>query len=286
MLNFDLLFIVTCTSEVHIHNLLNSIVLYNKDVYLKIVLLLQNNLRIDVHNYKRKNIDIVLLYSKKQVSLSCARNMIIQYILCNQLKFDYVMFPDDDSVFDAAFFLSFKNKVRGDSLIDVYCLGTRKLYKLSRYRNNSILKAKNYEAAMSVNVCVSYKTFQGVVFFDEQLGVGAKYGAGEDSDYFIRCCLYNKRGFVYIKDLWNYHPAASLKYNAMTYSQLKMRYKTYGEGVVYMLYKHKMINAIYQCIARGILGGIVALLHFDLKLCRVRFYAVGVRLKTYVSLLK
>lgn len=286
MQNFDLLFVVTCTSKLYIHDLLYSIAKNNKSLSLKVVLLLQNNIYLDVDEYKTMHTDIALLYSEKRLSLSHARNVAIKFIAHRDIVFKYIMFPDDDSTFDSSFFSCFEKYAQGDFLIDVYCAGTHELYKPIKYSNFAILKCQDYEAAMSVNMCITYKTFKGVGLFDECLGVGAKYGAGEDSDYFIRCCLYNKQGFIYVKSLWNYHPRASEKYKVMTYLQLKQRYKTYGEGVIYMLYKHQMIPAIYLCIIKGLMGGIIALFHGDVKLFKVRLYAFIIRWRTYNYLRK
>ncbi len=52
---------------------------------------------------------------------------------------------------------------------------------------------------MSVNMIISFKTFLLVGLLDERLGAGAKYGGGEDVDYFIRSCYHSNEGFLYKK---------------------------------------------------------------------------------------
>lgn len=50
---------------------------------------------------------------------------------------------------------------------------------------NYLEKTNNYQNAMSVNMIIQYDHFIEIGFFDERMGVGAKYGAGEDGDFFL-----------------------------------------------------------------------------------------------------
>lgn len=97
---------------------------------------------------------------------------------------------------------------------------------------------------MSVNMIIQYDHFIEIGFFDERMGVGAKYGAGEDGDFFLRIC--ERFGpFVFNQHLHTFHPASDTKFATISLKALIERYKKYGEGVVFLLCKHKNISRLY-----------------------------------------
>lgn len=277
---YDLVMVVTCTSSGYIEKMIESVVENNAHIQVLIVALLQNRVRMDVKG--TEYVSIHYINSNELMSLSRARNIALDYVDEKMIKYRYVMFPDDDSSFDRFFFENFRKSVKACSLIDVYGTGTRILYKAHKMTDKQRLSIKDHVNAMSVNMIISSDVQMKVGKFDENLGVGTYYGAGEDCDYFLRC-LENGAEFYYVKDLWNYHPLNAAKLSDLPFKVLKKRYQSYGRGAVYMFLKHEMRNDAGKCILGGIGGIVISLIKFDPKMALVRGFAVKERIKTYIS---
>ena len=276
----DLVMITTCTSDSYIANMLESVTRNNKDINVEIISILQNNVKSNVES--TNNTFIHYIHLNEVISLSKARNIALKYLFSESLSYNYIMFPDDDSSFDRDFFINFKQNIKSCSLIDVYGTGTTTLYKSHNFKDGEILSLKNYKNAMSVNIIIDSDTQKKVGNFDENLGVGNYYGAGEDADYYIRC-INAGASFYYLKSLWNFHPMDSDKNNQMSLSHLIRRYRSYGRGQIYMLLKHNLKLEALKCVFSALFGSIIALFKLDLKLCLARSYAFLVRLKTFLN---
>lgn len=272
---YDLIFITTFIDHRCISDLLLSVLNFNSQLKLAVILVNQTE---KLLNYKSNAIIHFYEIKSPLVGLSAARNLAINFILNEKLVAKYVMFPDDDTTFDHCFFMNFKNVVNSNTLIDVYCRNTRKMYKQLQLKEGQIVYDIN--KAMSVNMIIKFDIFQKVGFFDEAMGVGAYYGAGEDTDYFFRCHMNTGNGFYYTRKLWNYHPASAVKYMDLSFKQLQKRYINYSRGVIYFYWKHKKPFGAVVCICKGIVGMCVSLLSGNLKLSIARFYGVLSRMKT------
>jgi hypothetical protein len=278
---FDLIFITTTQNNLNVSNLLDSIYNFNNKLNINIILLLQNSIEINQEKFQNEYTTINVITTNKKYSLSKARNICIDYIIDNGIKSKYIMFPDDDTTFDSSFFMNFKSTVTQNSLIDVYCTGTKHHYQDIKQLTDGSLTS-DYKYAMSVNMIINYEHFIDIGKFDEDMGVGAKYGAGEDGDYFLRTC--KKYGsFKVYHNLYNFHPAPDRKYEDLSLAKLIKRYKTYGEGVIYLLYKHNKPYQAIICIIYGLLGSIKScLFEFNLKLSLARICGFWYRLKCYL----
>lgn len=285
MSNYDLICVTTFVNLISIDNLLKSIILYNKNVDICVVIVAQNNNNIDSSSFTNCLVNVKVINVKSIISLSKARNIALNYILENGIKFSYLMFPDDDSSFDSVFFNHFNNKVNGNTIVDVYCENDSLLYKSNNYKCGVMLSKNNFDAVMSVNLVVDYQTVITVGLFDERMGVGTAYGSGEDIDYFIRCCTVSKRGFYYEKQLWNYHPKAEDKYKDMSLTLLLKRYKNYGCGMIFLFSKHSMYLHSVKCVFAALAGSLYSFITFNFKLSVARFYAFFVRGTLMINLL-
>lgn len=279
----DLLLLTTCIDERSIHALLESIVSCDSKVDIRMICVAQNGCRIVVPVSSRFILDV--LEVDTTIPLSQARNLAIRYIRDKGIQGRYVMFPDDDTLFDNNFFEMFESRVQGNTIIDVYGTGTNILFKQIRYKQNDRLCERDYATAMSVNMIIDYDTFAQTGYFDERLGVGAPYGSGEDVDYYIRCCRHTPAGFRYERNLYNYHPLPNDKYRTMTFRMLVKRYRNYGRGMIYLFCKHRMYFSAIKCVCSGMAGSILALFKGNFKLAGARSYAVGVRLITFLRLM-
>lgn len=267
---YDIVLISTCTSDKYINTYLSSVINSNRVLDICIVVLLQNGLKCDKITMNDK-VTIHYIYESTIVSLSRARNICLDFIKRNGINSNYIMFPDDDTTFDVHFFENFHKVVCSNMLIDVLCEGSRFPYvSFSKLKDGDLVSSHKY--AMSVNMIIKSGDVFDIGGFDESLGVGARYGAGEDGDYFIRVCK-QFGPFKYTNQLWNYHPSADSKYSQISLTRLLKRYKTYGEGVIYLLLKHKMYFEAIKCVLSGFAGAFVALFFkFNLKLSIARLY--------------
>jgi hypothetical protein len=264
--DLDLVMIVTCINDNYIIQMMESVIINNHYITVLILFINQSSLAFDFKN-SNSRVFIKEIKSKK-TSLSNSRNAGIDYLLNNSIKFQHIMFPDDDSTFSESFFQRYKNQINDKTnyLIDVYCEGTEKLFKNNNYKNGEVLSHHNYDAAISVNMIVNYNTFINVGFFDERIGVGAKYGAGEDADYYLRACGVAPQAFIYNKNIFNFHPSTADKFSNMKLFQTIDKYVSYGNGAIFMFCKHKMyIEALKTCF-RAIAGALLSILRADFKL--------------------
>ncbi len=263
MKKFDLVFIATFQSLEHIFNLTETIKL-NSSLNLLTILVNQTGSFISISNTSFSN--FVEINVNKN-SLSFCRNVAIDFLLNNKIDFDHIMFPDDDTTFNLAFFHNFKYivSINHNYLLDVYINGTSELYISNSLRDGSSVSKKQYHIAMSVNMIISKLYFDSVLFFDEKLGVGTSFGSAEDTDYFLRVVNLGTN-FIYTKQLFNFHPSSKNKYKKFKLISLINRFINYGNGILYALCKHKMYLAGFLVCIRAIGGSLLSLLRFNLKL--------------------
>lgn len=283
-MKISLVFITTFINENYIYKFLNSVLENNHDINILIVLVNQTRNRIKVEKINNRVFFHEIMVEKQ--SLSAARNIGVRYLLNSKIKFDYIQFPDDDSSYDGSFFNKFNDvTIKNENyLIDVFGENTTDLYIPNKKTNNSLIYSIHPQIAMSVNLLIKYDTFLEVLFFDEKMGVGTEFGAGEDSDYFLRCVQISGP-FTYSKDLWNYHPKYEIKHKQLSFKVLINKYKNYGKGVIFLHYKHKLYRqAILLCIY-AFIGAFYALFFkFDIKLFFARLSAFWYRSITFIML--
>lgn len=262
---YNLVFISTFIDRKNIENLINSIIDNNKDITILFIIINQTKNRLELPTSSL--IDFYQVNTDR-LSLSKARNVGIAYILKNNLTFEHIMFPDDDTTFSNIFFSRYKEFIKNgvNYLIDVYCFGTNELFKPTNLKNESILNRENHSSAMSVNMIIDFDTFKLVGLFDERLGIGAQYGSGEDGDYFIRSCDITGKGFIYQKMMFNFHPSSSNKFSQMSLSQTINTYIAYGNGAIFVLCKHKMYQMSFMICFYALGGAVLSLFRLDLKL--------------------
>jgi hypothetical protein len=265
-MRYDLVIIVTCINQNYIQQMLCSLSENNKELNILVVFINQSGSLI---NFKTSSDSVTIKeLMNERVTSSSARNIGIRYLVNNNTEFDHIMYPDDDSTYPAEFFANYKNLINKNLnyLIDIYCEGTKSLYKGTDFQDGAILYGKDYFAAMSVNMIVSFATFKLVGLLDERLGAGAKYGGGEDIDYFIRCCNLNKNGFIFLKKIYCFHPSPDTRYHDMNLKSLITRFINYGNGTVFTLCKHNLFASALRTCFRALGGSALSLFNFKFKL--------------------
>lgn len=280
---YNLVFISTFINQRNISNLIKSVVESNNQV--KILFLIINQTLFKVLLPDNQYIDWHEVNSER-LSLSRARNLGINYLLENNISFKYIMFPDDDTTFDKDFFSNFTEVIdnkQENYLIDVFGENTKDLYFNNTKNDGDQIKTDKPKMIMSVNMLINYNTFCKVGLFDEKMGLGAEYGAGEDTDYFLRCVALSG-SFIYTKKLWNYHPKYEDKHKALSLQQLAKKYSNYGRGVIFLYVKHRMYFSAFELCLSALGGALVAMLNLDFKLFIARLYAFFIRLITFIRL--
>lgn len=272
---YNIVFITTFIDDKHIYELINSVIHSNDRLRVLFIILCQNGYTINIRG--EGLVRICILSINGQVGLSAARNICLRYVHDKDIKYDYIMFPDDDSVFDKTFFLSFYKEIHGNTLIAVKATQDKSTFFL-RMPNRHVATKYDFAKAISVNMVIESDIINQVGFFDENLGVGCYYGSGEDNDYFIRCS--NIKSFTFSNNLWNYHPLQKNKLK-LPISKLKLRYKSYGRGVVYMLLKHRMIYQALKMVFRGYVGAVVYMVRLNVKMSYIYVISANERFLTF-----
>lgn len=252
---FDILLISTCCNHEHIYSLINSVLEFNNSLSLGLIIVNQFNVRID-KVVSNSFSDIIIIEHGKNENSSVARNIGIDYLVRNNFNSKFVCFPDDDSTFDAVFFNQIHKNIKSchlnNTICEVYCEGTKKQFKKVVLNNGAILTKRNFGIVGAVNIIVNFSTFKKVLHFDTRFGVNAKYGAGEDGDYFIRAVGFEP--FYYNNEIYNYHPSGESKFDKLSYLKKRRKLINYGKGGIALLCKHRMYLAGLKLALRA-LGG-------------------------------
>jgi hypothetical protein len=279
---YRLILVSTFINNSHIHKLINSLLI--NDVFkLRLIIVNQTNISINPIINEFLTIDEILV--EHTISLSKARNIALNYIFEKNIIGNFIMFPDDDNSFDISFFNNFNEIISlydSNLIIKVYDQGTTNLH-LKNKEEKTLLRKKDYRYVASFNMIIKYNLIRKIGLFDERLSVGAKYGAGEDNDYFIRVQKNNK--IIYTNKLYIFHPSASLKYNNIRTKNLINRFNNYGKGVIFMLLKHNMyFHALNVCF-RAIGGCLKNVFYLNWKLSYIYFITFFNRFFVLISLL-
>lgn len=144
-------------------------------------------------------------FSLKKTIIGLKSKLHIEYFYSNQkglshnrnlaLKkadlYDYVLFTDDDNIFDKYFFKHLLTTISSNEydLIVANALNyENKLpytYKINQKQAEKI-SLRSFKKIISWNIILNKQTLNRLGFFDESFGVGAKYGACEESDFITR----------------------------------------------------------------------------------------------------
>ena len=152
-------------------------------------------------NHNIQGVDFINI--NKSVSLSKSRNIALNYCVekgyfkeCN-----FIMFPDDDAAFSEDFWENIDVRLNQTSLFNVEDNG-KIMFKWWHYGYLS------YKNVMSSNIVINIKDFKNFRF-DENLGIGSKFGSGEDLDLFWSI---GDKKFNLLKDIFIHHTLVSSNY--------------------------------------------------------------------------
>jgi glycosyltransferase involved in cell wall biosynthesis len=210
----------------------------------------------DERNDDYKGIAQIKYLHISQKGLSNARNYGLQFV-----EGDYVALIDDDAVYDpkylevAAEFINSREEnigiVSGKG-IDPDTKETL-LKKMESAGTTQISWGLIFDLCMSAMMIIRRNVLNGG--FDADFGVGAKYGAGEETDLVIRA-LENKELVFYVPEMIVYHKSTrsvvdlerAYKYSMGFGALLKKHYVTYNKGLFLILFIKLLCRSIAGCM--------------------------------------
>lgn len=260
---FDLTMIVTYQNQDHISDFLTSIN-GNTNVKLFVILLNQETeFRFDQNRFNNKIITIGMTKS----GLSKARNIGIEYLKKNDVKCEYIMFPDDDSTFDETFFINFSTiKDSGKNfLTPIYISGTQKLYLGKPCEDGRKIKENDHSLIGSPNQIINFERNKKDILFNEQLGAGTPLGSCEDYDLFLRLSRKGE-GYYFTNKLYNYHPKKTDAYKGIGLQIILRRINSYSSGFCYIIFRYHKYGFIPNYLFRTLAASAYFILKFNFKL--------------------
>jgi hypothetical protein len=278
---FDLVLITPFINDKNINTLLQSI--DSKNYYkILIVIIDMSNLELNFNEFRFiNNFQLVHIKKNSILSSSASRNVGLNYLFSNKIDFNYLMFPDDDTSFNFTFWHNFSKLNKGNYILNVLNNGTNTNYANYKKKDGEVVTKRDVNFIGCVRFLYTKELVYQIGFFDERMGVGAIYGAGEDGDYFLRSMRYSK---IYYKEfLYTFHPSASDKYSAMSLNIIYSRFANYGKGVMFLYCKHKMYYNAFFLIFRGLVGSLFYLFKLRLKFFIIYLGAFFIRLKYFVK---
>lgn len=201
---------------------------------------------------------------------SNAKNIGIKYILDKAEDEDIICFPDDDCWYPEnsieMIAKTFGNE-KYDSIVGrAFDPVVNRDFGFTQFKKSLVLNKNNAHKFLMISMFFKVKIFRNLnVRFDSQLGVGAKYGCGEETDLMLNILKNNYKVF-YNKDLKVYH----LNYEMRTEQLLSY---SYGQGALLkkMLFKYKSYNSFFEIILRPFLGMLFFMISFQFNISKRYF---------------
>lgn len=169
-----------------------------------------------------ENVRIHALSAPQEIGLSRARNLALDYAREQRLlePADVVGFPDDDCSYRPGMLARVAALIEGGNDIVVGSYGPA-ANRVDRRRFPStgrpLSAALTMRTVSSNNMFFAARVVVSVGNFDERLGLGARYGAAEDTDYVLRAMRLGARGAYRPHAVFVNHP-----------------YKTHRQGQYYL----------------------------------------------------
>lgn len=208
----------------YLRNLMESLVAQAFRDY-EIIVVDQNKherVKLLCNNYEK----VKYIHSRNR-GLSLSRNIGI-----GKASGEYIVFPDDDAVLPSNFLENANNIIQKHpdiSLFSGIVLTIERKKPFSRYMDyvSEEISYRNYAKFMSSTMVIHYRVFDKLKGFDEEMGVGARWGGSEETELLLRALGAGFRAY-YTETLIAYHPEAN--YCAMAWGQVFQKGFSYGLG--------------------------------------------------------
>jgi glycosyltransferase involved in cell wall biosynthesis len=160
------------------------------------------------------NVRIRPLTRPRAISLSRARNDALAYAraVCLLDDVDVVAFPDDDCTYPHGLLARVAALIdtETDVLVGPYGPEAERVdYRRFPSSDMPLSPALTMRTVSSNNVFFAARAVAAVGDFDERLGLGARYGAAEDTDYVLRALRLGARGAYRPREVFVAHPYKS-----------------------------------------------------------------------------
>lgn len=264
MKDYNLILISTHQDSLHVLTLINSI--HNNIVNIKVLLLIVSQ-ECKITYESQNSLLTIIFIDEIKMGLSKARNIALKYLSQNTISAEYIMFPDDDSSFNQDFFINFSAILNSHKcfITPIYNEGTKDLYFGKKTRENKLIKPTDHQLIGSPNQIILYNLLKNDIAFNEELGVGAKYGSSEDLDLFLN--LYLKgNSFVFTNKLYNFHPKKVAAYKNVKLRDIIKRFKNYSSGFAFVIFKYKYFKLIPEYLIRSLAAFAIFAIKFKFKL--------------------
>lgn len=159
---------------------------------------------------------------------------------------DIIAFPDDDCLYPLGFLTKVADFFASDPTWDGLSVSIRALEGDEDAFEYSVQESQKID---SRPIAARVGIGPGLIFradlakkiaFDEEMGPGARWVGGEDTDYLFRC-LSSGAAIYYSYELFVRHPKP---YETYTIRQLMRREFTYGRGLGYLMRKHDSVRSM------------------------------------------
>jgi len=195
-----------------------------------------------------------IIYKKSERGLSCARNLGLNYI-----SGDIVSFPDDDCEYLPTLLQNVVNIFMENPDLDGVTGKTvdkTGMVSVGRFSGNKgkLGLDKVWTQGVSITIFLKKSIVEQIGTFDVNLGVGANtpWQSGEETDYLIRGIRLNA-SFQYNPQITVIHSNPIPIYNENSFK----RALEYGQGMGYVLRKHKYETYLCLYMLLRPLGGII-----------------------------
>lgn len=197
-----------------------------------------------VQNEKYSQLSIAYMRISKK-GLSHARNIALQ-----RSRGRYFALVDDDAAYSDNFLenayemLRSKDKIILSGRIHSYIDGSYNIRYDSLRAGKPLSIRKIINMAPSASLIVPIQLYEAGIVFDENFGVGAKFGACEETDYILQAfgCGYK---IVYNPEMIVYHPTISSSSEAEHSATIQKTF-SYSSGLGALVKKDKVVRKSYR----------------------------------------
>ena len=145
---------------------------------------------------------------------------------------------------------------------------TKKSETCKSFKDNEYINVYNIKLSNSITIFVKNSDFNDISF-DENMGVGTRYGSSEEDDYVLQAIKLNKIG-IFVKKIEIYHSAFD-SYDSISTKKVYQ----YSLGLAHYWFKNRKIlgsiNLIYILLLKPIFGFLIAVNQLSNSKIRVRF---------------